>query len=52
MVHHVAPNEVLAKEFYTVELLLQREDIQKWQKYQAKQRWSIRPKKRPHQVPT
>ncbi|KAI0808361.1 hypothetical protein C8Q74DRAFT_1189413 [Fomes fomentarius] len=41
-VHHVASNEVLAREFYTVELLLQREDIQKWSKYAAKQRWGVR----------
>ncbi|KAF9530994.1 hypothetical protein CPB83DRAFT_787625 [Crepidotus variabilis] len=38
-VHGVAPNEILAKQYYTVELLLQREDIQKWQKYASKQRW-------------
>ncbi|RDX42114.1 hypothetical protein OH76DRAFT_1422735 [Lentinus brumalis] len=41
-VHHAASNEVLAREFYTVELLLAREDIQKWRKYAAKQRWGVR----------
>ncbi|KAI0665736.1 hypothetical protein C8Q78DRAFT_491743 [Trametes maxima] len=41
-VHHVANNESLAKEYYTVELLLEREDIQKWRKYAAKQRWGVR----------
>ncbi|KAI0641586.1 hypothetical protein C8Q79DRAFT_988013 [Trametes meyenii] len=41
VVHQVASNEVLAKEFYTVELLLAREDIQKWRKYAAKQRWGV-----------
>ncbi|KAH9938889.1 uncharacterized protein BXZ73DRAFT_44453 [Epithele typhae] len=38
----VASNEALAREYYTVELLLQREDIQKWRKYAAKQRWGIK----------
>ncbi|RPD53789.1 hypothetical protein L226DRAFT_517642 [Lentinus tigrinus ALCF2SS1-7] len=42
VVHRVASNEVLAREFYTVELLLGREDIQKWRKYAAKQRWGVR----------
>ncbi|OCH91230.1 hypothetical protein OBBRIDRAFT_544041 [Obba rivulosa] len=41
-VHQVASNEVLARSFYTVELLLEREDIQKWRKYAAKQRWGVR----------
>ncbi|OJT05242.1 hypothetical protein TRAPUB_3980 [Trametes pubescens] len=41
-VHHVATNEVLAKEFYTIELLLAREDIQKWRRYAAKQRFGVR----------
>lgn len=40
-VHGVATNETLAREFYTVELLLAREDIQKWKKYAAKQRFGI-----------
>ncbi|KDQ58181.1 hypothetical protein JAAARDRAFT_57926 [Jaapia argillacea MUCL 33604] len=37
-VHHVASNEELARNFYTVDLLLEREDIQKWRNYAAKQR--------------
>ncbi|KDR71836.1 hypothetical protein GALMADRAFT_159230 [Galerina marginata CBS 339.88] len=41
-VHSVARGEELAQHFYTVELLLQREDIQKWQKYAAKQRFGVR----------
>ncbi|KAM5536443.1 hypothetical protein V8D89_009879 [Ganoderma adspersum] len=41
-VHGVASNEVLAREFYTVKLLLAREDIQKWRKYAAKQRFGVR----------
>ncbi|KAI0357266.1 hypothetical protein OH77DRAFT_1399697 [Trametes cingulata] len=41
-VHHVASNEVLAKEYYTVDLLLAREDIQKWRRYAAKQRFGVR----------
>ncbi len=45
MVHRVERCEVLAREYYTVELLLQREDIQKWRKYVSKQRGAPRPKK-------
>ncbi|KAF5350154.1 hypothetical protein D9756_009129 [Leucocoprinus leucothites] len=45
MVHKVERTEVLAKEYYTVELLLAREDIQKWRSYASKQRWRPRPKK-------
>ncbi|PFH47855.1 hypothetical protein AMATHDRAFT_151078 [Amanita thiersii Skay4041] len=41
-VHHVARNEELAKDYYTLELLLQREDIQRWRKYASKQRWGVR----------
>ncbi|TFK37872.1 hypothetical protein BDQ12DRAFT_631970 [Crucibulum laeve] len=41
-VHHVARNEDLARNYYTIDLLLEREDIQKWQKYAAKQRWGVR----------
>jgi len=39
MTHKVADNETLAKEFYTIEKLMQREDMQKWAAYQSKQRW-------------
>ncbi|KAF7313168.1 hypothetical protein MKEN_01003100 [Mycena kentingensis (nom. inval.)] len=38
-VHQVASNIELAQHFYTVELLLEREDIQRWGKYASKQRW-------------
>ncbi|KAI0072488.1 hypothetical protein K474DRAFT_1667784 [Panus rudis PR-1116 ss-1] len=41
-VHSVASNEELAKDFYTVDLLLEREDIQRWRKYASKQRWGVR----------
>ncbi|KAF5378182.1 hypothetical protein D9615_007554 [Tricholomella constricta] len=41
-VHHVATNEELARDYYTVESLLQREDITKWRNYAAKQRFGIR----------
>ncbi|KAL7277952.1 hypothetical protein ACG7TL_007902 [Trametes sanguinea] len=41
-VHHAADNETLAREFYTVDRLLEREDIQKWRKYAAKQRFGVR----------
>ncbi|KAF9476313.1 hypothetical protein BDN70DRAFT_839542 [Pholiota conissans] len=41
-VHHVASNEDLARYFYTVDLLLARDDIQKWKKYAAKQRFGVR----------
>ncbi|KAF8063590.1 hypothetical protein FPV67DRAFT_253339 [Lyophyllum atratum] len=41
-VHHVASNEELAREYYTVDLLLQREDILKWRNYAAKQRFGVR----------
>ncbi|PUU77013.1 hypothetical protein B9Z19DRAFT_1087181 [Tuber borchii] len=37
-VHRCAPNEVLAREYYTVALLLEREDIQRWRAYASKQR--------------
>jgi len=41
-VHHVASNEELAKHLYTIQLLLEREDIQRWQKYAAKQRFGVK----------
>jgi len=41
-VHRVATNEQLAREFYTVEKLLDREDLQKWRAYAAKQRFGVR----------
>ncbi|KAJ7128697.1 hypothetical protein C8R44DRAFT_616091 [Mycena epipterygia] len=42
MVHHVATNEELAQRYYSVSLLLEREDIQRWGKYASKQRFGIR----------
>ncbi|GJE95296.1 hypothetical protein PsYK624_114790 [Phanerochaete sordida] len=41
-VHGVASNEELARTYFTVEALLGREDIQRWAKYAAKQRWGVR----------
>ncbi|KAA1473314.1 hypothetical protein DENSPDRAFT_839772 [Dentipellis sp. KUC8613] len=42
VVHRSAPNEELARSFYTVDLLLEREDIQRWRKYAAKQRYGVK----------
>ncbi|KAI5115647.1 hypothetical protein M0805_009062 [Coniferiporia weirii] len=42
VVHNVASNEDLARDFFTVERLLAREDVQRWRKYAAKQRWGAR----------
>ncbi|KAL0947915.1 hypothetical protein HGRIS_010549 [Hohenbuehelia grisea] len=42
VVHHVASNDELAQSFYTVDLLLEREDVQKWRRYAAKQRFGVR----------
>jgi len=41
-VHHVASNEELARSLYTVELLLEREEIQRWRRYAAKQRFGVK----------
>ena len=41
-VHRVASNEDLARNFYTLDLLLEREDIQRWRAYVAKQRWGVK----------
>lgn len=41
-VHGVASNEELAESYHTVELLLEREDIQRWRKYASKQRFGVR----------
>ncbi|KAF8885176.1 hypothetical protein BD779DRAFT_694907 [Infundibulicybe gibba] len=41
-VHHVATNEDLALNYHTVELLLGREDIQRWRRYAAKQRYRVK----------
>jgi hypothetical protein len=42
VVHNVASNEELARNFYTMELLLEREDIRRWKAYAAKQRFGVR----------
>lgn len=34
-------NEELARNFYTMELLLERDDLQKWKKYASKQRFGV-----------
>ncbi|RPB25555.1 hypothetical protein L211DRAFT_856681 [Terfezia boudieri ATCC MYA-4762] len=44
MTHRAADNETLAKEFYTIEKLMEREDMQRWAAYQSKRRWN-RPRK-------
>lgn len=38
-VHGCVSNEELAKEWYSVERLLQREDVQKWAKWAGRVRW-------------
>ncbi|KAG1750624.1 uncharacterized protein EDB91DRAFT_1045886, partial [Suillus paluster] len=40
--HYVASNDELAQGFYTVDLLLSREDMLKWRKYASKQRWGVK----------
>lgn len=42
MVHHVATNEELAREYFTVDRLLEREDVVRWRNYAAKQRFGVR----------
>ena len=41
-VHKIASNEELAKELYDVELLLEREDVQKWAAWVGRVRWKAR----------
>jgi len=41
-VHRVAPNEELARELFSVELLLEREDVVKWATWVSKVRWKAR----------
>lgn len=41
-VHGLAGNEELAREWYTVELLLGREDVQRWAAWMARVRWKAR----------
>lgn len=38
-VHRLASNEVLAKELYTVDLLLEKEEVQIWAKWVGRIRW-------------
>lgn len=41
-VHHVATNEELAREYFDVERLLEREDIQKWGMYAGRQGFGVK----------
>jgi len=41
-VHQVAGNEELARKYYTVELLMEREDVRSWAKWVGKVRWKSR----------
>jgi hypothetical protein len=41
-VHKTASNEDLAREYYTVELLLQVESLQRWAAWASRQRWGAR----------
>lgn len=41
-VHKIEGNEVLAREFYSVELLIEREDVQKWAGWVGRVRWKAR----------
>lgn len=38
-VHRMASNEELAREWYTVERILQREDVQNWARWASRLRW-------------
>ncbi|KAJ7364681.1 hypothetical protein DFH08DRAFT_839759 [Mycena albidolilacea] len=42
VVHHVATNEELAQHYFSVSLLLERDDIRRWGKYASKQRFGVR----------
>lgn len=41
-VHRVATNEELARELFSVELLMEREDVQKWAGWVSRIRWKAR----------
>ncbi|CZT23355.1 related to 2-haloalkanoic acid dehalogenase [Ramularia collo-cygni] len=41
-VHKIESNEVLAKDYYSVELLIEREDVQKWAGWVGRIRWKAR----------
>ena len=40
--HKIASNEELAKELFSVELLMEREDVVKWAAWVGKVRWKAR----------
>lgn len=40
--HRVASHEELAREWFTVELLLEREDVEKWAVWVGKVRWKAK----------
>ena len=42
MVHRMESNEELARRWYTVEKLLEREDVQRWRVWVGRQRWGVR----------
>lgn len=41
-VHRMATNEELAREFYTVERIMEREDVQDWAKWVGRVRWKAK----------
>ncbi|RPA84762.1 hypothetical protein BJ508DRAFT_359481 [Ascobolus immersus RN42] len=41
-VHRIETNESLAKSYYTVELLAEREDVGRWVEWVSRQRWGLR----------
>lgn len=41
-VHRVASNEELAKSYYSIELLFEREDVRKWAIWASRVRWKAR----------
>jgi hypothetical protein len=41
-VHRLATNEELAKEWYSIDLLLERDDVQKWASWVSKVRWKAK----------
>lgn len=41
-VHKIATNEELARELYSIELLTEREDVQKWANWVGRVRWKSR----------
>lgn len=41
-VHKILTNEELAKEWFSVELLIERQDVQKWAKWAGSVRWKAR----------